>query len=92
MSDDKRLISVEKSIIPACDVKTLQQLEKMCDAAQGLDKVRAFKVGFSLGLRYGLPRISEVIKNRNADAIIIYDHQKASTDIPIIENLSYGIK
>ena len=83
MSETKsRLISIDRSIIPACDVETLEQLGRIVVAASGLDKVRAYKVGFSLGLTFGLPAVVEEIKSIDPDAIVIYDHQKASTDIP----------
>jgi orotidine-5'-phosphate decarboxylase len=83
MAEEKtRLIDVDRSIIPACDVQTLQQLERIVQAASGLEKVRAYKVGFSLGLIYGLPAVVGIIKNIDPSAKVIYDHQKASTDIP----------
>ena len=40
-----------------------------------------YKIGFTLGLKYGLSRLSEII-GKYTNLPIIYDHQKAGTDIP----------
>jgi orotidine-5'-phosphate decarboxylase len=83
MTEEKtRLIGLDRSIIPACDIKTLEQLAKVVDACKGFDRVRAYKIGFSLGLRFGLPVVVAAVKSRHIGAKVIYDHQKASTDIP----------
>ena len=82
MSD---LVGRDKSIIPACDVKTLEQLGKIVKATMGIDGVNAYKVGFYLGLGdmdYGLAKVIDTIKTEYPDAVVIYDHQKACTDVP----------
>lgn len=80
------LIEAENSIIPACDVKTLEHLAKQVDGTN-VPGVYAFKVGFGLALNFGLRRVIETIKNTREDAIVIYDHQKAGTDVPFTGEL-----
>jgi orotidine-5'-phosphate decarboxylase len=74
------LIRRERSIIPACDV-SLEVYEKIIRETAGIDGVGAYKVGFQLGLLYGLPKVVETAK-KYTDKPVIYDHQKAGTDIP----------
>ncbi|HLD00350.1 MAG TPA: orotidine 5'-phosphate decarboxylase / HUMPS family protein [Candidatus Nanoarchaeia archaeon] len=70
----------ERSIIPACDVP-LDLYEKIVRDTADIEGVGAYKIGFELGLGYGLPRIVELTRKYNKKPII-YDHQKAGTDIP----------
>ncbi len=74
------IISLDRSIVPACDcgyTKFIDIVEATCD----LDEVGAYKIGFSLALRHGLPSIADGIKHIT-DKPIIFDHQKGGTDIP----------
>ena len=71
----------DRSVIPACDVGSLEELERLVDATFSVEGVGAYKVGFGLALRYGLPAVCQSIRSRT-DLPIIYDHQKAATDIP----------
>ena len=76
----KRLISRDRSIIPACDVdfgRFQELIRTTCD----IDAVGAYKIGFSLALSVGLPRVVEVAR-KYTNKPLIYDHQKAGTDIP----------
>ncbi len=75
------LIKYDKSIIPACDVAYLEDLHKLVNATCSVERVGAYKIGFGLALRYGLPAVCETIK-KLTDLPIIYDHQKGATDIP----------
>ena len=75
------IISRDKSIIPACDVVYLEDLEKLVDATCNVEGIGGYKIGFGLALRYGLPVVCEAIRNWT-DLPIIYDHQKAATDTP----------
>jgi orotidine-5'-phosphate decarboxylase len=75
------IISRDKSIIPACDVVYLEDLERLVDATCNVEGIGGYKVGFGLALRYGLPVICESIREWT-DLPIIYDHQKAATDTP----------
>jgi len=76
------LIPEKRTIIPACDVGTLDQLGKIVRVTKDDPNVRAYKVGFDLGLGYGLGPVVDAIKGEYPEAILMYDHQKASTDVP----------
>ncbi|MFQ5796404.1 MAG: orotidine 5'-phosphate decarboxylase / HUMPS family protein [Candidatus Bipolaricaulia bacterium] len=75
------MIPVERSLIPACDVPTLEVLERIVRATHPLEGIGGYKVGFELGLRYGLPQVVAAIRSFT-DKPILYDHQKAGTDVP----------
>jgi orotidine-5'-phosphate decarboxylase len=77
----KRIIAADKSIVPACDVATLDHLRALVKATADLEGIGAYKLGFTLALRYGLPSVVKEIRAL-CDKPIIYDHQKAGTDIP----------
>lgn len=68
------------SLIPACDV-TIDVYEELVKQTADLPMVSAYKIGFVLGLSAGLPKVVEVTR-RYTDKPLIYDHQKAATDIP----------
>lgn len=70
-----------RKVIPALDVTDLNQLESLIKAIDNQEIVYGYKAGFSLGLTHGLPKVVETIR-RHSDKPIIYDHQKAATDIP----------
>jgi len=74
------IIERNRSIIPACDVSP-EKLDEMVKATAGIDGIGAYKLGFVLGLSIGLPKAVEIIR-KHSDKPIIYDHQKAGTDIP----------
>ncbi len=75
------VIGLERSIIPACDVGSLKKLEELVKATAGIKGIGAYKIGFELALAYGLPKVIEAIK-KHSQLPVIYDHQKAGTDIP----------
>ncbi len=68
-------------IIIACDVEAIEELRSLVEIARDSSVVVGYKVGFSLALRFGLPAVVSEVKNLTA-APVIYDHQKAGTDIP----------
>lgn len=68
-------------IIFACDVSSLSDAESLARISIRVEEVVAYKIGFTLGLRYGLRRVTEALKSINP-LPVIYDHQKAGTDIP----------
>jgi orotidine-5'-phosphate decarboxylase len=78
---EQKIIGRDRSVIPACDVKTLEQFEELVKQTSDVDGIEAYKIGFGLGLRYGLPKVVETAR-RHTDKPLIYDHQKAGTDIP----------
>lgn len=73
-------IAAQHSVIPACDIP-LDRFEVLVRETADLPMVSAYKVGFVLALSAGLPRVVEVAR-RYTDKPLIYDHQKAATDIP----------
>jgi orotidine-5'-phosphate decarboxylase len=75
------LINQDTGIILAADVFTLEELRLLVETGAGLSEVVAVKVGFTLGLKYGLPAVVEAV-SKAAKIPVIYDHQKAGTDIP----------
>ena len=74
------IINRDRSIIPACDV-TPDKLDELVKATAAIEGIGAYKLGFMLGLSIGLPKAVEIIR-KHSDKPIIYDHQKAGTDIP----------
>ena len=76
----QKIIKRSRSIIPACDV-SLEIYEKVVKETANIKEVGGYKIGFVLGLIYGLPKIVQITK-RYTNKPIIYDHQKACTDIP----------
>ncbi|MBI5543246.1 MAG: orotidine 5'-phosphate decarboxylase [Deltaproteobacteria bacterium] len=67
-------------LIPAldCDLEKAIELVLKVDNVAG---VYGYKVGFVLGLAHGLPKVVERIRKISKKPVI-YDHQKAATDIP----------
>ncbi|MBI2631442.1 orotidine 5'-phosphate decarboxylase [Candidatus Pacearchaeota archaeon] len=78
---EQRVIGRDRSVIPACDVKTLEQFENLVKQTADIDGIGGYKIGFGLGLRYGLSRVVETAR-KYTNKTLIYDHQKAATDIP----------
>ena len=75
-----KIIEIGRSVIPACDVP-IQKLEEIVRETADIEKISAYKVGFFLGLRYGLPETVDTIREYTKKPVI-YDHQKAGRDIP----------
>lgn len=77
----KAIIKIDRSIIPACDVPSIGKYSEIVRETAGIKKVGGYKIGFELGLRYGLGALVKAAREYS-DKPIIYDHQKAGTDIP----------
>ncbi len=71
----------KKSVIVACDVTSRQDLERLVTETCDIPGIGGYKIGFSLGLKYGLPSVVEEIRRYTGKAVI-YDHQKGGTDVP----------
>lgn len=69
-------------LVVACDVPSLEVLESLTSRLSPIAEVTAFKVGASVALRYGLSTVVKVIRSHKDKAFVLYDHQKAGTDIP----------
>lgn len=78
---EHKIMTLNRSVIPACDVATLDDLVKIVASTAENEKIGGYKIGFELGLAYGLPNVVNAIRGYS-DKPIIYDHQKAGTDIP----------
>jgi orotidine-5'-phosphate decarboxylase len=75
-----RLIKYDRSIIPACDVKTIEDFRQLILLTHDVEGIGAYKVGSILTMRYGLPALVQITREIT-DLPVIYDHQKAMTDI-----------
>src|SRR3989344_5471565 len=78
---EQKIIKRDRSVLPACDVETLEQFEKLIEQTTDVDGIGGYKIGFELGLGFGLSAVVDVAR-KYTDKPIIYDHQKAGTDIP----------
>ncbi len=76
-----KLIKYDRSIIPACDVETIEELKKLIEKTHDVNGIGGYKIGFVLALNYSLPGVVKTIR-KLTKLPIIYDHQKAATDIP----------
>ncbi|MBI4127026.1 MAG: orotidine 5'-phosphate decarboxylase [Deltaproteobacteria bacterium] len=74
------IMKQDRSLIPACDVDAATY-EALLKATADIDGVGGYKLGFMLGLSLGLPRAVEIARKYTTKPLI-YDHQKAGTDIP----------
>ena len=77
----EKIIKISKSIIPSCDVSDLNKLKKLVRETCSVEGIGAYKIGLELCIPYGICQIIDVIR-KFTDLPIIYDHQKAATDIP----------
>lgn len=77
----EKLISSQKSVIPACDVPTIEKLQELAIATRKVDGIGGYKVGLELVIRFGLEEVVKKIRD-HSQSPIIYDHQKGGTDIP----------
>ena len=66
-------------IIVACDVD-LDLLDELLEKTYGIEGIVGYKIGANLAIEYGLEKIVSKIKKYGLP--LIYDHQKAGTDIP----------
>ncbi len=85
LEKDGRIVLEDRSVIPACDVTDINDFENLVKGTAEVEGIGGYKVGFSLALTYGLPKIVEVARQYTAKPII-YDHQKAGTDVPDTAN------
>lgn len=73
----------QRSVIVACDVRTLIKLDDLVSATSGIHGIGGYKVGMTLIIRFGLPQVVSVIRSVRAVPLpIICDYQKGGTDIP----------
>src|SRR3989344_7595930 len=75
------IIKYDKSIIPSCDADSLDKLKKLVKETYSVEGIGAYKIGFELVIPFGMEKVVKTIKDIT-NLPIIYDHQKAGTDIP----------
>lgn len=68
-------------VIPALDTEDLERACTLVKAVDDDEFIYGYKLGFSLGLTYGLPQVVHSLRSLTSRPLI-YDHQKAGTDIP----------
>ena len=76
-----RLFHLKRGVIPACDVYDIKTLRDLIEATCHIEGIVGYKIGALLGLTYGLPQLVSIV-HEYTDLPVIYDHQKAGTDIP----------
>ena len=77
----KKLFHLTHGVIPACDVASIEDFKQLINITCSIEGIVGYKVGCTLALSYGLPKLTEIVAERT-DLPVIYDHQKAGTDIP----------
>lgn len=77
----ERLIDLDKSVVTAVDVDDVASYRNILLATADNPKIGAHKIGFNLGLEFGLGNVVGFAKDITQTPII-YDHQKAGNDIP----------
>src|SRR3989338_868961 len=75
------LIKLQRSIIPACDMDSMKDFERLVKETDKVKGIGAYKIGFELGLKYGLPAVVKAAR-KHTKKPLIYDHQKAGTHVP----------
>lgn len=75
------IIQLERSIIPACDVRTIEEFRRLIEQTHKVSGIGGYKVGSVLTISYGLPELVKTVRDYTK-LPVIYDHQKAMTDIP----------
>ena len=75
-----RIIGVDRSIIAACDFEK-DKFEEVVRETCDIPEIGGYKIGATLGLSVGLPSIVRIARDYTSKPLI-YDHQKAGTDIP----------
>ncbi|MBM5805703.1 MAG: hypothetical protein FJZ49_06565 [Candidatus Verstraetearchaeota archaeon] len=74
-------ISSTKSIVVACDLASMNDLERVVASTCKLNGIGGYKIGFALALKYSIPAVMDAIRKYTAKPVI-YDHQKGGTDVP----------
>ncbi len=79
---EQKVINEDRTIILACDFSEIERFEELVKLTAHNYKVGGYKIGFELGLTHGLSKLTDIINKYSPGKAIIYDHQKAGTDIP----------
>lgn len=76
-----RIVKYDRSVIVACDVETREELKELIRQTHDIEGIGGYKISSILALRYSLPALVQIVRDFT-DIPVIYDHQKAMTDIP----------
>lgn len=76
----ERIIDRDKSVIVAVDQEAAR-LSEIVRSTCLVEGIGGYKIGFEIGLEVGLPQAMARIREESL-LPVIYDHQKAATDIP----------
>ena len=68
-------------IVPALDIDSLEDLDRVVRATSGVEGVAGYKLGLTTVLRLGLAGAMRRLRNLTT-LPILYDHQKAGPDMP----------
>lgn len=79
------LIAAEAGIIPALDLDDAERLKRIVAATCEVEGVVGYKLGAVIALRLGLGPAIEIVRQLS-DLPVLYDHQKAGTDIPAMSD------
>lgn len=80
----------KEGLVIACDLESLDRAAELVSRLAGTEGIVAYKVGFALAARYGLPAVSRRLRQEGA-TYIVYDHQKGGTDIPQMGSTFAGL-
>jgi orotidine-5'-phosphate decarboxylase len=72
-------------LVLSCDVDSIESLAALVVLSRDQEVLVGYKIGFTLSLRFGLRAVINTVREL-CDLPIIYDHQKAGTDIPQMGN------
>ena len=78
----RRRVVRKRAIVPACDVDSLWKLDRLVEATCAIPGIDAYKIGMTLTERFGVRAVVKRIRAITTFQAIIWDRQKAATDIP----------
>lgn len=76
----KKIIPIDRSIVPACDV-SIEKYKEIIKETADIEKVGGYKIGPALTGRPGYDKIVEITR-KYTNKPLIFDSQKWGTDIP----------
>ncbi|MBU1168703.1 MAG: orotidine 5'-phosphate decarboxylase [Proteobacteria bacterium] len=79
------ILNSKYGIIPACDVKNLNELKQLVKNTCEFDFIQGYKIGINLVIIEGAKKTVEQIRDLTS-LPIIYDHQKYGNDIPEVSS------
>ena len=77
----KDFFQLRYGVIVACDVESIDEFKRIVEETSSVEGIVGYKIGCLLALKYGFSQLMDTAKE-STDLPVIYDHQKAGTDIP----------